>query len=198
MGDPRKIHKKFSPPAHPWQRERIEIEKKLTQDYAFKNKTEIWKMTSKFKDFTYQAKKLNASHGAQAEKETKLFLARVQRLGLLKENPSLDAVLDLKVENILERRLQSLVYRQGLAKSMKQARQFITHRHITVKGKTITMPSRLVTVDEEKMINFVTSSTLSSDQHPERLPNDQIKALQAQKAAVPKETPKEAAPEASA
>lgn len=154
-------------------------------------------MVSKLKSYTGQAKKLNAAVGPQADLETKQFLARLQRLGLLKDNLTLDAVLDLKLENVLDRRLQSRVYRQGLAKSMKQARQFITHRHILVNGKVITMPSYIVPIKEESAITFVTNSALASADHPERLSNDQIKALQAQKAAAAP-APKEAAPEASA
>ena len=70
MGDPRKIKSKFSTPAHPWQKERIDEEKRLNKVYRFKNKKEIWKMTSKLKSFQAQAKRLNAARGKQAEKET--------------------------------------------------------------------------------------------------------------------------------
>ncbi len=125
-------------------------------------------MVSVLKDVTSQAKKLNGSMGEQADKETKLLLDRLQNLGLLKENPTLDAVLDLTLENILDRRLQSMVFKQGLARTMKQARQFIVHSHIAVKGTPITQPSHLVTIDEEKALTFVPRSALSDPEHPER------------------------------
>ena len=192
MGSPRKIRKKYSPPSHPWQRERINQEKTLNKTYSFKNKKEIWKMVSTLKDFTSQAKTLNARIGPQAELEAEQLVARLQRLGLVKENATLDTVLDLQVENILERRLQSIVYRKGLAHTMKQARQFIVHGHIAVKGIPITRPSHLVTIDEEQGITFLMTSALADPEHPER-------SLKPQQPAAPVESPKaEATPEATA
>ncbi len=44
----------------------------------------------------------------------------------------------------LERRLDNVVYRLGLATSRKQARQLVLHGHIAVNGKTINVPSCLV------------------------------------------------------
>jgi len=183
MGDPRKVRRKYATPSHPWQKTRIDKEKQLRRDYAFKNKKEIWKMTSTLKGLQAQAKKLNAARSAQAEKETQQLLQRLVKMSLLSDNVSLDAVLDLQVENVLERRLQSLVYRRGLAHTMKQARQFITHGHIGINGIPVTSPSHLVTMDEEKVITFVEISALKDDMHPERLNPDQIKQQMAEKAA---------------
>ncbi len=52
----------------------------------------------------------------------------------------------------MERRLQSLVHRKGLAKSPKQARQLVVHGHIRVGGRRITSPSYLVPVEQEETI----------------------------------------------
>ena len=49
----------------------------------------------------------------------------------------------------LERRLDNVVYRMGLAGSRSQARQLVLHGHITVKGQKVNIPSYLVTVGEE-------------------------------------------------
>lgn len=43
--------------------------------------------------------------------------------------------------SFLERRLDNLVYRLGLAKSRMMARQFVTHGHILLDGKKMTIPS---------------------------------------------------------
>lgn len=168
MGDPRKIRRKYSGPAHPWQKKRIEEEKKILKDYGLKNKTEIWKTSSKLKSFSSQAKKLIATRGEQAEKEKKQLLGKLQRLGLIKQDAKLDDVLSLTLKNLLERRLQTLLVRRHLAKSMKQARQFITHEHVAVNDKKITAPSYLVLVNEEPTMTFVQSSSLSNSEHPER------------------------------
>ena len=69
MGDPIKHRKKYSKPSHPWQRERIEEEKGIMKEYGLKNKKELWKMESKLKTFSQQAKRLITEKGEQAEKE---------------------------------------------------------------------------------------------------------------------------------
>jgi small subunit ribosomal protein S4 len=168
MGDPKRIRRKFVGPGHPWQKERIEVEKQLLYDYGLKNKAEIWKMNSKMKDFGGQAKRLIASRGVQADKETKQLLARLSSLGLLTTAADLDDVLGLTVENLLDRRLQTVLVKKGLARSQKQARQFITHRHVLIGGKVITSPSDLVRLSEEAVITFAVRSALANDEHPER------------------------------
>jgi len=49
---------------------------------------------------------------------------------------------------ILERRLDNLVYRLGLASSIRQARQMVVHGHILVNGKKVDRPSFLVEVGD--------------------------------------------------
>jgi len=49
---------------------------------------------------------------------------------------------------ILERRLDNLVYRLGLASSIRQARQMVVHGHILVNGKKVDIPSYLVQVGD--------------------------------------------------
>jgi len=50
---------------------------------------------------------------------------------------------------LLERRLDNVVNRMGVAGSKAQARQFILHGHVTVNGKKVNIPSYLVSVGEE-------------------------------------------------
>jgi small subunit ribosomal protein S4 len=168
MGDPKRIKKKYSTPLHPWQAERIEEEKALTREYGFKNKTEIWKITSLLRNFFRQAKRLAAIKTEQSEKEKIQLLDRLKRLGLLPETALIDDVLDISLKDLLERRLQTIVFRKGLARSVKQARQFIVHRHIKVGDKKITVPSYLVSKVEEGSIAFVGKSSLANPDHPER------------------------------
>ena len=170
MGDPAKQRRTYDKPMHPWQIGRIEKERVILHEYGLKNKKEIWRMDSARKSFAGQAKRLIAATGIQADKERKLLFSRLTRLGLLSGQPKLDDVLSLTLEDVLNRRLQSLVYKKGYARSMKQARQFITHQHVLVSGKTITAPSYLVPLTEEHTITFLPQSTLASVDHPERIP----------------------------
>jgi small subunit ribosomal protein S4 len=74
----------------------------------------------------------------------------------------------LKITDILERRLQTQVYRQGLANTIRQARQFITHGHIQVAGQRVTVPSYLVKRGDEMTIDYYGGSPLAKEGHPER------------------------------
>ncbi|MFN5058778.1 MAG: 30S ribosomal protein S4 [Chloroflexota bacterium] len=50
---------------------------------------------------------------------------------------------------LLERRLDNVVYRMGLASTRQQARQLVTHGHITVNGRKTNIPSFTVRVGEK-------------------------------------------------
>lgn len=168
MGAPKKQRKKYSPPLHPWQKERIEEEAVLLREYGFKNKIEIYKMRSILKGFADQAKNLIASKTKQAEKEKIALLNKLSNLGLITKTGDIDDVLDLSINDIMDRRLQTLVYKKAKARSIKQARQLIVHEHISIGNKKITSPSYLVPVEEENSIDFVANSKLADAEHPER------------------------------
>src|SRR3989338_9740854 len=137
MGDPKKQRKKFSKPNHPWQKERIEAEKEILKKYGLRRKYEVWKMDSMLKKFLHRAKTIIGERTAQSEIEKKQLLERLYRLGLLKQDSKVEDVLNLRLKNILERRLQTLVCKKQLAKTMRQARQFITHEHVAVGSRKI-------------------------------------------------------------
>ncbi len=168
MGDPKKTRKKFSMPAHPWQKERIDEEKALVREYGLKNKTEIYRAQSRLKTFADLAKKLIAARGPQAEKERQQLLTRLAKLGLIKTGAQLDDILSLHVKNLLDRRLQTLTFKKGLARSMNQSRQFISHEHITVNKKVVSAPGYHVLTDDEAALAFIGSSPLANAKHSER------------------------------
>lgn len=155
MGDPKKQRKKFTKPGHPWQKERIEAEKDLLKQYGLKRKNEIWKMDSLLKKFLHRAKKIIGEKTAQSDSEKNQILQRLYTLGLLKRDSKIEDVLNLKLRDIMERRLQTFVFRSGIAKTMPQARVFIIHEHIAVSGKKITTPSYLVSINEEPHIKLM-------------------------------------------
>jgi len=85
-----------------------------------------------------------------------------------KEKATIDDILSLELKNILNRRLQTILVNKKLARSMRQARQFITHQHVTIADEKITVPGHLVTIAEEAKIGFYPGSGLHSIDHPER------------------------------
>merc|ERR1719272_2146054 len=87
------------------------------------------------------------------------LLRRMIRLGLLLESEKkLDYVLGLTTAKIMERRLQTKVFKLGLAKSIHHARCLIRQRHIRVGRQIRNIPSYLVRVDSEKHIDFALTS----------------------------------------
>jgi small subunit ribosomal protein S4 len=164
----RRARKQYATPNHPWNKERIEAEAQLVRGYGLKNKKEIYKATFILRNFRSQAKRLSARRSDQDAREEAQLLGRLRRLGLIGPEDSLDAVLGLQVEALLERRLQTVVFRKGLAKSMKQSRQFIAHAHIAIDGVKITAPGHLVSLEEQEKLMFRERSSLADEEHPER------------------------------
>lgn len=167
MGNIRKIRKKYSKPSHPWRSERIAEENQLCKEYGIPKKTEIWKSISKLESYKNQAKKLSNQNNAQATKEMNNLVRKLQSYNLI-QNATSDAILGISLKNVLDRRLQTIVFKKNLTKSMKQARQLITHRHILIAGKIIESPSYLVKVSEENSIEISPKSPFYDVAHPER------------------------------
>jgi small subunit ribosomal protein S4 len=195
MGDPRKHRKKYETPVHPWQKTRIVEEIKLLKEYGLKNKKEIWKFTSFLKKYKDQAKKLIAMQGSQADLERQQMMDKLKSYGLIKPgNETFDAIFSLQIKDVLDRMLQVIVCKKMLARSPKQARQFITHCHILVGDRKITSPRYLVPIKEEPLVNFTTSSSIYSVDHPERPKPDEKKksemVIEAKKATKKVDVPK--------
>ena len=178
MGDPRKQRKKYSGPGHPWQKSRIEEEKLLTNEYGLKNKKDLWKMTSRLARFKSQAKALISRKDEQGLMEKSLFMAKLQKLNLINTDATIDDVLDLSVKDLLERRLQTILFRKGHAKSVKQARQMIVHEHVLINGQKMNVPSFLVPISIENSIDFHPQSPFIDPDHPERRIEEMIPVVE--------------------
>ncbi len=171
MGDPKLSRRKYDKPSHPWQGSRIKEENELLKKYGLKNKRELWKVQSLLRNYRRQGRSLLARlrYGdAQADKEMKGLLDKLANLGVLPDNATLDDILALDLERILERRLQTLVYLKGLAYTPQQARQLIVHGHTVVNNRKVTVPGYLVKKNEEASISYNPYSPLASDLHPAR------------------------------
>ncbi|MCQ4334342.1 30S ribosomal protein S4 [Natronomonas sp. F2-12] len=161
----------YETPNHPFQGERIAAEGDLLSRYGLKNKEELWRAQSELRGYRREARRLigeaqgDTEVAAEAGSE---FLARLKRIGVLDDGGSLDDVLSLDETDILERRLQTVAYRQGLGNTPGQARQFIAHGHVTVDGARVNEPSTKVDVSDEDRIEFDETSPLADELHPER------------------------------
>jgi small subunit ribosomal protein S4 len=188
MGDPKKQRRKYETPRFPWRTDTLQMELKLLGQYGLRNKRELWRHKTMLSKFRGIARSLLGMPMNQRRKLEKQLLNRLQRVGILSKKAVLDEVLDLSLEDILERRLQTLVFRKGLAKSVYQARQLITHRHIAIEGKRVSSPSYLVLRDEEPRIAYAPTSPLSVSNHPLR---ESISLTAEIKPPTTTETPKE-------
>lgn len=145
----RRLKKKYEKPFRPWDKERLEKERELLKTYGLKKKQELWRTEALLKKYRKIARSLIAKRDKEKER---ILIEKLNRMGILPVDASLDDVLSLTVENFLERRLQTLLFRKGMAKSVKHARQLITHGHVTINGRKVVYPSYLVPTSEEDKI----------------------------------------------
>ena len=161
MGQPRKSRKKYNTPPHPWNAERIKNENKLMTKYGLKNKKEIWKADTLVRTYSREARYLLGFDADQMKKEKLELLGHLARTGVLPEGAALEDILDLNVEDILRRRLQTIVFQKGLARTPKEARMFVVHGHIALNGKKINSPSYVVLKGQEDDVGFYRSSPMA-------------------------------------
>lgn len=168
MGDPKKQRKKFETPRFPWRTDILQAELRLLGQYGLRNKKELWHHKTVLSKFRGIARTILGIPEEEGDKLKVQLLGRLNRLGILPDTAVLDEVLDLGIEDILERRLQSRVFQKRMAQSVYQARQLITHGHIAIGEKRITSPSYLVLRNEEPQICYSQSSALVNPDHPLR------------------------------
>ena len=166
MGDPKKQRKKYETPRHPWRKDQLDVELRLLGEYGLRNKRELWRYRTKLSEVRGIARSLLAKSGEERAKLQNEYLSKLSRVGLLPEQTDIDEVLDLDIKDLLERRLQTMVFRAGLAKSIHQSRQLVSHGHIMVGNRRVTVPSYLVSRREEPAIKYAPESPLSRPDHP--------------------------------
>ena len=160
MGHPKKPRKKYDTPPHPWDAQRIKEEKKLVKKYGLKNKKEIWKAETMVRRYRREARKLFGMPEEHAKVESKQLMKHLWKLGLLDKDAELRDILDLTVEDVLRRRLQTMVYEKGLARTIKQARQMIVHGYIAIDGTRVRSPGHIVKREEDDKIDFYPHSPM--------------------------------------
>lgn len=168
MGDPKKQRKKYVTPRFPWRTDILKEELRLLGSYGLRNKHELWRHETMLSKFRGIARSLIGKSPEERRKMEEELLTRLKKLGILQETAVLDDVLDLTIEDILERRLQTIVFRKGLAKTIYQARQLITHGHITIEERRVTVPSYLVPREMEDKITYTPKSSIANPTHPLR------------------------------
>ncbi|HJM18687.1 MAG TPA: 30S ribosomal protein S4 [Candidatus Thalassarchaeaceae archaeon] len=171
MGEPKFSRPRTQTPTHPWKQARIDEEHALKEKYGLKKTggmKEIWREKSALRRHRNQAMKLigrvDASEGHYAKEKDQLVNS-LTRKGLLGNNADIGDVLEINVEHMLARRLQSIVYYRGLAPSMRAARNLIVHGHICIDSQRMTVPGYHVLKEEEEDVNYSMGSPFSNPDH---------------------------------
>lgn len=149
-------HKTYSKPKRPFDKERIEEEAELKENFGLKNKKEIWKAEARIKSIREKAKKLIP---AEPEEQKALF-ERLKKIGF--EVNSIADVLALDKEDYLNRRLQTILVKKKLAPTSRSARQLITHKKVLVDNNVVNVPSYMVPINVEDKISLKKKSGLKS------------------------------------
>lgn len=166
MGDPKRQRKKYSVAKFAWSKDRLDEELRVLGTYGLRNKRELrhhYATLSKYRTVARQL--LTKADEEQAEVKQQL-MEKLFNMGLISDNATIDDIFNMSIEDILERRLQTIILRKGLAKTPQQARQLIAHRHISGGGRVLTVPSYIVSRGEESTVNYSPTSPLSDPNHP--------------------------------
>ncbi|MCW4049935.1 MAG: 30S ribosomal protein S4 [Candidatus Bathyarchaeota archaeon] len=168
MGDPKKKHKTYTTPRRPYDADNLSAELRTIGVYGLRNKRELWKAHTELSILRGRARDLLSLGTVERETFEKELVNKLYKRGLVMENGRLEDVLTLSIEDILERRIQTYIFRRGLTRSLFQARQLIAHGHIEIDGRKVTSPSYQVKIMDEETLDFAKSSPFHNPEHPLR------------------------------
>ncbi len=178
MGDPKYPRKVWRKPKRPLNYELKMEELKTLGTFGLRTKRELWKAHTHLSQVRHQARSLLAlGQEVRAEKEP-ILMRSLAKIGLVSNDATLDDVLNLNVNDVLGRRLQTLVTKKLGFKTPYQARQAVIHGHIMIGDRKVDIPSYIVTVEEEPNIHFTPESTIpdslddSKSKEPKTLVDD--------------------------
>ena len=160
MGDPKLPRRMWRKPKRPLNYELKMDELKTLGTFGLKTKRELWKAHTELSRVRHQARSLLALRQEERQEKEPILMNSLSRIGLVSKESSLDDVLNLKVNDLLSRRLQTIVSRKLGFKTPYQARQAVIHGHVMIGDRKINIPSHMVTIDEEKNIHFSSESKI--------------------------------------
>jgi len=154
-------------------------ELKTLGTFGLKTKRELWKAHTELSRIRHQARSLLALRKEERQRKEPILMNSLAKIGLVSEGSTLDDVLNLQVEDLLARRLQTFVFKNLSFKTPYQARQAVVHGHVIIDDTIVNIPSYTVRVDEEKKIHLNPNSSfndlLSKEEPVEEVPTEQTK-----------------------
>ena len=150
MGDTKNFRKFWKKPKRPFNYELKMEELKIVGTFGLKTKRELWKARTELSRVRNQARSLLALRQEDREQKEPILMNSLSRIGLVEQNATLDDVLNLEINDLLSRRLQSIIMKKFYFKTPYQARQAISHGHVIVDDRIVNIPSYIVKVEEEE------------------------------------------------
>ena len=191
MGDPKNPRRAWKKPRNPLNYDLKMEELKTLGTFGLKTKRELWKAHTELSRLRHQARSLLALGQEIREKKEPILMNSLTKVGLVQENSSLDDVLNLKVTDLLSRRLQTIVLKKFSFKTPYQARQAVIHGHIMIGDRKVNVPSYIVGKIEEKDVHLAPESSLKNllekqekskvDQAPQESQTDEDKVEMVEK-----------------
>ena len=194
MGDPKKSRKVWKKPKRPLNYDLKMDELKTLGTFGLKTKQELWKTQTELSRVRLQARSLLALRQEERERKEPILIQSLTKIGLIDESSSLDDVLNLQVNDLLSRRLQTITQKKLFFKTPYQARQAIVHGHIMIGDNIITIPSYVVKTNEEDKIHLTPESRFNETLSKEKseLGSPETEELEIQTDEQPKNEEQEA------
>jgi len=161
MGDPKTSRKVWKKPKRPLNYDLKMDELKTLGTFGLKTKQELWKTQTELSRVRLQARSLLALRQEDRKRKEPILIESLTKIGLVDQNSTLDDVLNLQVNDLLSRRLQTIAQRKLFFKTPYQARQAIVHGHVMIENSVITIPSYVVKTEEESKIHLTSESSFN-------------------------------------
>ncbi|MEJ2261430.1 MAG: 30S ribosomal protein S4 [Nitrosopumilaceae archaeon] len=158
MGDPKYPRRIWRKPKRPLNYDLKMEELKTLGTFGLRTKRELWKAHTKLSNVRHQARSLLALQQDVRQEKEPILMKSLVKIGLVSSDATLDDVLNLQVNDLLTRRLQTLVFKKFGFKTPYQARQAVVHGHIMIGDRIVNIPSYTVTTTEEDNIRFTPES----------------------------------------
>ena len=161
MGDPKTSRKVWKKPKRPLNYDLKMDELKTLGTFGLKTKRELWKTQTELSRVRLQARSLLALRQEERKRKEPILIQSLTKIGLVDESSTLDDVLNLQVNDLLARRLQTIVQKNLFFKTPYQARQAIVHGQVMIEDDIITIPSYVVKTEEETKIHLTPESNFN-------------------------------------
>ena len=161
MGDIKNFRRVWKKPKRPLNFDLKMDELKILGTFGLKTKRELWKARTELSRVRNQARSLLALSQDVREQKEPILMNSLSKVGYVQSDATLDDVLNLEINDLLGRRLQTIVQKKFYFKTPYQARQAVSHGHVLIGDQIVNIPSYLVKVDEEDKVKLTSESVFN-------------------------------------